>query len=289
MDLGSLRCDVNFSIMPEGSDVFGTRTEFKNLNSIRSVGRAIEYEYSRQKRLIEKGEKVIQQTLHWNDAAGVTTALRSKEEAHDYRYFPEPDIPPIFITDEEIEDIKAKMPEMPDSRKARYIDFGLTEADASLLIADKTLSDYFEKAIAGYNNPKSVASMILVELLRRMNDASISAEEIEILPEDLATLCKMADEGTVSRGAAKDILREMFEKGGKPMDIAEKLGMIMSNDTSAVEAAADEILAANPKAVEEYKGGSGKVFGFLMGQMCRTLGKSANPAIIKKVLEEKLK
>ena len=289
MEQGSLGCDVNISIMPEGSDVFGTRTEIKNLNSIRSVGRAIEYEYSRQKRLIEKGEKVIQQTLHWNDAAGVTTALRSKEEAHDYRYFPEPDIPPIFITDEEIEDIKAKMPEMPDSRKARYIDFGLTEADASLLIADKTLSDYFEKAIAGYNNPKSVASMILVELLRRMNDASISAEEIEILPEDLATLCKMADEGTVSRGAAKDILREMFEKGGKPMDIAEKLGMIMSNDTSAVEAAADEILAANPKAVEEYKGGSGKVFGFLMGQMCRTLGKSANPAIIKKVLEEKLK
>ena len=288
MEQGSLRCDVNISIMPEGSEVFGTRTEIKNLNSLRSIGRAIEYEFERQKALIESGERVIQQTLHWNDATGVTTALRSKEEAHDYRYFPEPDIPPMFITDEEIEDISKTMPEMPNNRKARYLKLGLNEADASLLIADKDLADFFESAIIGYNNPKSVASMIIVELLRRMNDASVTAGELKINPLDLAELCKMADEGTVSRSAAKDILKEMFDSGEKPMDIANKGGMLMSNDTSEVEKAADEILAANPKAVEEFKGGSAKVFGFLMGQMCRKLGKSANPAIIKKVLEQKL-
>ncbi len=289
MEQGSLRCDVNISIMPEGSDVFGTRTEIKNLNSLRSIGRAIEYEFDRQKELLERGERVIQQTLHWNDATGVTTALRSKEEAHDYRYFPEPDIPPMFITDEEIEKISSAMPEMPQSRKARYLDMGLNDADAALLVADKALADFYESALKGYNNPKSVSSMIIVELLRRMNDASISAEELELSPTDLAELCKMADEGTVSRGAAKDILKEMLESGEKPMDIAKKGGMIMSNDSSEVESAVEQILAANPKAVEEFRGGSAKVFGFLMGQACRSLGKSANPAIIKKILEEKLK
>ncbi len=290
MEQGSLRCDVNISIMPEGSEVFGTRTEIKNLNSLRSIGRAIEYEFARQKELIESGKRVIQQTLHWNDTTGVTTALRSKEEAHDYRYFPEPDIPPIFISDEEIAEIKAKMPEMPTQRRARYQnEMGISAADATLLIGDKALANFFEATVSFYQNPKSVASMILVELLRRMNDSGLSAENLSIAPQDMAQLCKMADEGTVSRGAAKDILKEMFEVGGNPMDIARAGGMIMSNDTSAVELAADEILTANPKAVEEFKAGSSKVFGFLMGQMCRSLGKSANPAIIKKVLEEKLK
>lgn len=290
MEQGSLRCDVNISIMPSGAAEFGTRTEIKNLNSLRSIGRAIEYEFGRQKQLIESGQRVIQQTLHWNDTTGVTTALRSKEEAHDYRYFPEPDIPPIFITDEEIETIKANMPEMPVNRKARYEgDMGLTSADAALLVADKALAEFFEGAVAAYSNYKSVAAMIVVELLRRMNDGGVSAEGLKIKPEQLATLCKMADDGTVSRTAAKDILKEMFETGGEPMEIAKAGGMIMSNDTAAVESAADEILAANPTAVEEYKAGSGKVFGFLMGQMCRKLGKSANPGIIKQILEEKLK
>ena len=288
MEQGSLRCDVNISIMPEGSEVFGTRTEIKNLNSLRSIGRAIEYEYSRQKALLEKGERVIQQTLHWDDATGVTTALRSKEEAHDYRYFPEPDIPPMFITDEEISAIAATLPEMPESRKVRYSNQGLADADATLLIADKALADFYDAALKGYNNPKSVATMIIVELLRRMNDSGISAEELAVLPADFAELCKMADDGTVSRGAAKDILKQMLETLKKPMDIAAENGMIMSNDSSEVEEAVDKILAANPKAVEEFKGGSAKVFGFLMGQTCRTLGKSANPAIIKKILEEKL-
>lgn len=290
MEQGSLRCDVNISIMPEGSNEFGTRTEIKNLNSLRSIARAIEYEFSRQKQLIENGERVIQQTLHFSDATGETKALRSKEEAHDYRYFPEPDIPPVFLSDEDILGIKKSMPEMPSERKQRYVgEFGLSLADSDLLVQDKALSDFFENSVLEYNNPKTIASMILVELLRRMNDAGVGAESLKIKPKDIATLCKMADEGIVSRAAAKDILRIMFENGGTPEDIANKNGMIMSSDTGEVEKAADEILAANLKAVEEYKSGSQKVFGFLMGQMCRRLGKSANPAVIKKVLEQRLK
>ena len=290
MEQGSLRCDVNISIMPEGSTEFGTRTEIKNLNSLRSIVRAIEYEYSRQEDLLECGEKVIQQTLHFNDATGTTKALRSKEEAHDYRYFPEPDIPPVMLSNDDIENIKNSMPEMPHHRFERYLsEYGLSEADAGLLVSDKALSDYFEKAVGIYNNPKSVSSMILVELMRRMNDSGMTTEQLSISPADLAELCRMSDSGVVSRNAAKDILREMFEQGGTPMEIAKKNQMLMSNDTSSVSAAADEILAANEKAVAEYKSGSQKVFGYLMGQMCRKLGKSANPAIIKSVLEEKLK
>ncbi len=290
MEQGSLRCDVNISVMPKSAEKFGTRTEIKNLNSLRSVVRAIEYEAKRQQTLLEKGEKIIQETLHFDDSTGKTSSLRSKEEAHDYRYFPEPDIPPLFIKDEEIEVISKTMPEMADSRQKRYQkEMGLSKAESELLVAEKALSDFFDKAVENYNQPKSVANMVLGEMLRRINDLNISVEEIKFNPKDLAKLCEMADKGVVSRGAAKDILKEMFISGEKPMEIAQKQNMIMSNDFSQVETAAQQVLEENPKAVEEYKSGSGKVFGFLMGQMCRKLGKSANPAIIKKVLEEKLK
>ncbi len=289
MEQGSLRCDVNISLMPTGSKEFGTRTEIKNLNSFRSIARAIEAEYKRQEELLNNGQRVIQQTMHFDDATGQTKALRSKEEAHDYRYFPEPDIPPLMLTDTEIEKIRAKLPEMPSDKKARYVaELGVPNADADLLIADKALADYFEAAITTYYNPRSVASMILVELLRRMKDGGISAEELSLPPTHLAEVCKMADEGTVSRAAAKELLRILFEDGGEPMELAKQKGMLMSNDTDEVLKAADEVLSDNLKAVEEYRAGSGKVFGFLMGQMCRKLGKSANPAIIKQVLERKL-
>lgn len=289
MEQGSLRCDVNISIMPEGAAEFGTRTEIKNLNSLRSIVRAIEYEYSRQEDLLECGEPVIQQTLHFNDATGTTRALRSKEEAHDYRYFPEPDIPPVILSDADIAEIAASMPEMPADRMARYMENGLSQVDAATIAGDKALSDFYDSAVAAYPNAKSVASMVLVELQRRMNDAGLTAEQLEIPPEELAALCKMADEGTVSRAAAKDILRKMTEDYRPAMEIAKAEGLLMSNDTSAVEAAADQVIAENPKAVGEYRDGSMKVFGFLMGQMCRKLGKSANPAVIKSVLEQKLK
>lgn len=289
MEQGSLRCDVNISIMKPEDKAFGTRTEIKNLNSLKSIVRAIEYEYERQSALLDKGGKVVQQTLHFNENHGTTKPLRSKEEAHDYRYFPEPDIPPVFLTDEVIADIRAKMPEMPNDRIRRYTEqYGLPEADARLLTADKALSDFYDTAVAIYPQYKAVSNMVLVELLRRLNDGGMSADQLPFTAADLAELVKMSDEGTVSKNAAKDILRILFTQGGKPMDIAKTNGFIMAQDTGAVEQAADEILAANEKAVNEYREGSMKVFGFLMGQMCKALGKSANPQVIRQVLTEKL-
>lgn len=289
MEQGSLRCDVNISIMRPEDNQFGTRTEIKNLNSLRSIVRAIEYEYARQSAVLNQDGRVIQETLHFNESQGTTKSLRSKEEAHDYRYFPEPDIPPVFLTDEVIAGIRAEMPEMPNDRMRRYTEeYHLPAADANLLIADKALSDFYDAAVADYPQYKAISNMVLVELLRRLNDAGETVEQLKFTAADLAALVKMSDEGTVSKNAAKEILRMLYEEGGRPMQIATDNGFVMAQDTDAVKAAAAEILAANEKAVKEYTEGSMKVFGFLMGQMCKTLGKSANPQVIRQVLTEEL-
>ena len=289
MEQGSLRCDVNISLMPEGATEFGTRTEIKNLNSLKSIVRAIEYERTRQAEILDKGGRVIQQTLHFNENHGTTKPLRSKEEAHDYRYFPEPDIPPVQLSVEDVERITSEMPEMPAARLVRYTEkFGLPEADAKLLVSDKGLSDFYDSAVAVYPAYKQISNMVLVELLRRLNDSGTDVSELKFEAADLADLVKMSDDGTVSKNAAKEILRKMFEQGGKPETIAKENGYIMDSDTGAVDAAVEEVIAENPKAVAEFKEGSDKVFGFLMGQMCRKLGKSANPQIIRKQLTEKL-
>ncbi len=289
MEQGSLRCDVNISIMPPGAAEFGTRTEIKNLNSLKSIVRAIEYEYSRQSELLDNGKKVIQQTLHFNENHGTTKPLRSKEEAHDYRYFPEPDIPPILLREEDIAEITASMPEMPADRLARYEKgYGLSEPDAKLLVSNKDLSDFYDAAVQIYPAYKPTASTVLVELLRRLNDAGAAVKDLKFTPADLARVVQLSEEGAVSKNAAKEILRFLFEQGGDPDAIAKEQGYIMDHDTSAVEAAVEEVLAANPKAVAEYKAGSQKVFGFLMGQMCKRLGKSANPQIIRQCLNDGL-
>ncbi len=289
MEQGSLRCDVNISLMPEGATEFGTRTEIKNLNSLKSIVRAIEYERSRQAELLDKGGRVIQQTLHFNENHGTTKPLRSKEEAHDYRYFPEPDIPPVLLAEEDVARITAEMPEMPAARKARYTEqYGLPEADANLLVHDKPLSDFYDAAVAAYPAYKPIANMVIVELLRRLNDAAISVDALKFSPEDLAALVKLTDDGKVSKNAAKEVLRYLFEEGGHPEEIAKARGLIMENDTGAVDAVIDEVLAENAKAVAEFKEGSQKVFGFLMGQCARKLGKSANPQVVRQRLTEKL-
>ncbi|HHW45969.1 MAG TPA: Asp-tRNA(Asn)/Glu-tRNA(Gln) amidotransferase subunit GatB [Clostridiales bacterium] len=289
MEEGSLRCDVNISIMPYDATEFGTRTEIKNLNSFKSIVRAIEYEYQRQCDLLESGKKVIRQTLHFNENHGTTKPLRSKEEAHDYRYFPDADIPAVLLTDEDIEKIKATMPELPDSRIKRYTEeYSLPFADAKLLVSEKALSDFYDEAVKVYPAYKQVSNMVLVELLRRLNDTGASIDELKFTPAQLAELVKLSDEGTVSKNAAKDILLIMFEQGGHPLDIAEKNGFIIKDDIELIEKTADEILAENPKAVAEYKEGSQKVFGFLMGQMFKKIGKSASPQTVKEILNKKL-
>lgn len=290
MEQGSLRCDVNISIMEPDAKEFGTRTEVKNLNSLKSIVRAIEFEYTRQSELLERGGRVIQQTLHFNENHGTTKPLRSKEEAHDYRYFPDPDIPPILLSDEDIARIKSSMPEMPSQRAARYTDsYGLSDADAKLLVSNKALSDFYDAAVVKNKSYKQISNMVLIELLRRLNETGTAVEELKFSAEDLADLVDLSEKGTVSKNAAKDILKKMCADGGKPDIIAKESGYIMDTDTTAVDAAIEKMFAENEKAVAEYKEGSQKVFGFFMGQLTRELGKSANPQIIRQQLTEKLK
>ena len=290
MEQGSLRCDVNISLMRPDATEFGTRAEIKNINSIKSVGRAIKYEEKRQALLLEAGKKVVQETRRYNDNHGDTKALRSKEDAHDYRYFPEPDIPPVFLSDEEIEDIRKSMPEMPQDRFVRYTEkYGLPTDDANLIISSKEFSDFYDESVKINPDYKQISNLMLVELNRNLNDSEKTISDVTFSPADLAELVKMSTDGVVSKNAAKDILKIMFNNGGKPIDIAKENGFIMDNDTSGLEEIIDKIIAENADSVESYKNGNQKIFGFLMGQVVRTAGKGANPKLAKDLLTEKLK
>lgn len=289
MEQGSLRVDVNISIMPEGSDVFGTRAEIKNLNSVKSIGRAIEYEIKRQSEILDSGGKVVQETRRFNDNHGTTKPLRTKEEAHDYRYFPEPDIPPVFISDEEIEEIRLSMPEMPQKRFKRYTDeYGLPEEDANLIIISKEFSDFYDETVKLNSSYKPVANLMLGEFLRRLNDSGLTVSDVKFTPAELAKLVKLSDDGVISKNAAKDILVILFEKGGDPEDIAKANGFIMDNNTDGLESIIDKVIAENSDSVESYKNGNQKVFGFLMGQVISAAGKGVNPKLAKNLLSKKI-
>lgn len=289
MEQGSLRCDVNISLMRPDATEFGTRAEIKNINSIKSVGRAIQYEEKRQALLLEAGKKVVQETRRYNANRDKTTSMRTKENANDYRYFPEPDILQVNLTDQQLQEIKAKLPEMPNQRIEKYIGYGISEVDANILIQSKIISDFFEEAVKAYNNPKSIAVFILGEFMRRINLGEIDIDNITFTPRQLAELVKMADSEKVSKNDAKAVFREMVEKGGDPGDIAEKNGYIITIDTEKVESVINDVLAANSAQVEQYVNGETKVFGFLMGQCTRALKGAATPKVIKEALENKLK
>ena len=285
-----MRCDVNISLAEKDSDKLGTRTEVKNLNSTKAIQRAIEYEIYRQTELIENGERVVQETLHFNDATGETSSLRSKEDAHDYRYFPDPDIPPIIFTEEELAAIKADIPEMPEQRVARYTgEYGISAADAKVLTDSKRVSDLFENAVKAYNNPKPIGTFIVVELMRRINLGELDLDNMKFTAEDLAKLIELAETGKISKDNRKIILREMLETGKKPETIAEEQQLWIKEDNALLEKTINGIMEANPKAVEQYRSGETKVFGFLMGQCNKALKGAASPASIKAMLEEKLK
>lgn len=290
LEQGSMRCDVNISLAEKDSDKLGTRTEVKNLNSTKAIQRAIEYEIYRQTELIENGERVVQETLHFNDATGETSSLRSKEDAHDYRYFPDPDIPPIIFTEEELAAIKADIPEMPEQRVARYTgEYGISAADAKVLTDSKRVSDLFENALKAYNNPKPIGTFIVVELMRRINLGELDLDNMKFTAEDLAKLIELAENGKISKDNRKIILREMLETGKKPETIAEEQQLWIKEDNALLEKTINGIMEANPKAVEQYRSGETKVFGFLMGQCNKALKGAASPASIKAMLEEKLK
>ncbi|PYG86656.1 aspartyl/glutamyl-tRNA(Asn/Gln) amidotransferase subunit B [Ruminiclostridium sufflavum DSM 19573] len=289
MEEGSLRADVNVSIRPFGTDELGTRSEMKNINSLKAIARAIDSEIIRQSEILEDGGKIIQETRRWDDNKGESKSLRSKEDAHDYRYFPEPDIVPVTFTKEEIESIRNSMPELPDKKFIKYTSaFGLNEADASLLLTSVSLSDLFESTAEECGNPKSASNFIIVEVLRRLNDSGMLPEDIPFSGKVLGSLVKMLENEEITAANAKKVLSAMFDSGKDPETIVAENAYRITNDTGEVEKTVIEILSNNEKAVEEYIGGKEKTFGFLMGQCSRALTGRGNPKVIQQILRNEL-
>ena len=290
MEEGSFRCDANVSVMPVGSDTLGTRAEIKNVNSFKFVKQAIEYEIQRQIDLIEDGGTVVQETRLFDPNVGRTRSMRSKEEAHDYRYFPDPDLVPLVISDEWVERSRKELPELPEQRRTRFVsELGLPEYDAEVLTANRALSEYFEAGVAAHGNAKAVANWIMGEITRSLNDSGTSIENCPVSPELLAELLKLIDGGTISGKMAKTVFDEMWKSGKAPQAIVEDQGLVQVSDSGAIESIIDEIMAANAGQVEEYRGGKEKVFGFFVGQVMKASKGKANPAVVNELLLDKLK
>lgn len=291
MEEGSFRCDANVSLRPVGAEAFGTRTELKNLNSFRNVQRAIEYEIGRQQDVLDDGDKVIQETRLYDAVKNTTASMRSKEEAHDYRYFPDPDILPIEISDEEMARWKEELPELPKSRAARFMQMtGLPEAEIEILVQSQGLADFFEAA-AKLSDARKTANLVLGPLLRECNLRGVSAAnpaQWNMRPEALAELVRIVDQGLISAKIANDIFSDIFETGAMPEAYVKEKGMVQISDTSAIEKAVDEVIAANPAEVEAYKGGKTKLISFFVGQIMRVTKGKANPALVNELLAKKL-
>ncbi|OIO01271.1 MAG: aspartyl/glutamyl-tRNA amidotransferase subunit B [Desulfovibrionaceae bacterium CG1_02_65_16] len=290
MEEGSFRCDANVSIRPFGQEAFGTRAELKNLNSFKHVQKAIEFEVERQIDVIEDGEKVVQETRLYDANKGVTQSMRGKEEANDYRYFPCPDLVPLVLEEAWLNQWKGELPELPRAREARFErDYGLTSDAAEVLTAERDLADYFEAAAAAYAEPKKIANWIMTDILRELNASGGRAADLKLTPAHLASLVRMVEEGKISAKSGKDILPELLETGGAPETLVAAKGLAQISDTSALAADIDEVLAANPKEVAEFKAGKTKLIGFFVGQIMRRTKGQANPAVVNKLLAEKLK
>lgn len=290
MQEGSLRFDVNLSVKPKGSKELGTRTEMKNLNSFRALVRAIQYESKRQIIELKKGHRIKQETRKWDDVKGISSSMRSKEEAQDYRYFPEPDLVPIVLTDERIEEIKEALPELPEAKRNRYVEeLGLPEYDAQVLTAKKALSEFFEAAIAEVNEPKLISNWLMVEVPAQLKERELTTEEIPISPKNLADLVGLIQKGTISGKIAKKVLAKMFDEPEKTPDvIVEENGWAQMNDTAALEGIIEKIIEENPKSVEDIKGGNKKAYGFLTGQVMKATKGQANPQEANRIIREKV-
>jgi len=289
MEEGSFRCDANVSVMPVGSDTFGTRAEIKNVNSFKFVKAAIEYEISRQCELIEDGGTVVQETRLFDPNKGVTRSMRSKEEAHDYRYFPDPDLVPIVIGNDWIERVRSCLPELPEAKYNRFlIEYGLPEYDAEVLTSSRPLADYFEQCAKATANAKAAANWVMGELTRALNDTATTIEQCPVSPAKLAALVRLIDGGTISGTIAKKVFEEVWKNGGDPETIVEQQGLAQVSDTGAIEAAIDQIMAANQGQVDEYRSGKEKVFGFFVGQVMKAMKGKANPTVVNDLLKQKL-
>ena len=285
MEEGSLRCDANISLRPVGSTSLGVKTELKNMNSFRNVQRALEYEIRRQRSLLEAGEDIIQETRLWDANRGKTYSMRGKEEAHDYRYFPEPDLLPLVIAPEWIEAVRATLPELPDAKKARFMrQYDLPDYDAGVLTAEKALADYFEDCVRTFPQAKKVSNWIMSELMRELKKDDQGIETCRVTPRALGRLLALVEEGTISGKIAKSVFMDMIATGQDPDAIVRAKGLSQISDTSSLEALAREILAANPKEVADYKAGKTKVMGFFVGEIMKKTKGQANPKLVNQLL-----
>ncbi len=289
MEEGSLRCDANVSVRPEGATALGVKTEVKNLNSFRYVQKAIEYEVERQIDVLRSGGRVVQETRLWDSSSGRTFAMRSKEEAHDYRYFPEPDLPPLVIAQTWIEDVRGTLPELPDARRKRFVEqYRLPEYDAALLTQSPALADYFEQTAAAAGNPKGASNWIMGELTRKMNELGVGVERPPVTPSALAGLIQLVDSGTISGPIAKDVFEKMCGSGRAAREIVEAEGLARIDDEAAIEQAVREAIAANASAVAQYRAGRQQTFGFLVGQVMKAMRGKANPALVNALMKKAL-
>ena len=289
MEEGSLRCDANVSVRPVGQKELGTKTEIKNINSFKGVERAIEYEAMRQAELLEDGGKVVQETRTWDEKEGVTKSMRTKEEANDYRYFPEPDLVPFTVSDEYIEDIRKSLPELPDARKERYMkEFGLSSEDAVFMTNDKATADYFEAAVDAGADPKACVNWLMGEFASQLSTDGIEIAKAPVSAENLAALLKLISKGTISGKIAKKVFATMWKEGGNPEEIVKAQGLVQISDTAELSKLVDEVVGKNPKAVEDFKAGKKKAVGALVGQIMKATKGKANPRVINELLNKKL-
>lgn len=286
---GSMRADVNLSVREVGSPKFGTRTEMKNLNSFKAIAHAIEGERERQIELLEMGRKVVQETRRWDDNKEFSHAMRSKEDAQDYRYFPEPDLVPIVVSDEWLQQIRDNQPELHDEKLARYIaEFGLPEYDAQILTSEKKLADLFEATSAICNKPKKVSNWLMGETMRLLKDREMDAEDLRFSPEHLAKIIELTEAGTINNSVAKEVFEKVFDEDIDPERYVEEHGLKSDNDEDALRATIEQIVKDNPQSVEDYHNGKEKAIGFLVGQTMKATKGKANPGIVNKILKELL-
>ena len=284
---GSMRADVNLSVRPVGSETFGTRTEMKNLNSFKAIARAIESERARQIELIEEGKKVTQETRRWDDNKEYSYPMRSKEDAQDYRYFPDPDLPPLQIPDEWIERLKSAQPELCDEKMARYKEeYEIPDYDADIITGSKRMADIFEETVALGNKPKEVSNWIMGETMRLCKEESIDPDQIKFSAANLSKLIKLIEDSVVNRGAAKEVFEEMFKSDVDPEKYVEEHGMKQDNDEDALREIVKKVIEENPKAVEDVRSGKGKAIGALVGQTMKATQGKANPGVVNKLLKE---
>lgn len=289
MEEGSFRCDANISLRPFGQEEFGTRTELKNLNSFRFIQKAIEYEVERQTQVLDQGDKIIQETRLYDSDKGVTRSMRSKEEAHDYRYFPEPDLVRLVMDEEWIERIRKNIPELPEQKRARFVaEHDIPEYDAGVLTASQSMSIYYEECVALHPHPKIISNWIMGDLSRELKNDDREIEDCPISPGSLVGLLQLIDKGTISGKMAKTVFEEMYQTGKSAEEIVKQKGLVQISDSSAIDKLIDDVLANSPKQLESYRNGKETIIGYFVGQVMKASKGQANPAVVNQLLKDKL-